>query len=149
MVAIETHSPGAAHWQAGDYERVFSVAAPARMALVAEEAGRVIGFLVAQSVEPVWDLENVAVATDARRRGLARALVSAFLARARGESAEAVFLEVREANLAARALYEKLGFVQTGRRRDYYRAPVEDAILYTFSFSSPRTNSGLAAGNPG
>lgn len=149
MVAIETHSPGAAHWQAGDYERVFSVAAPARMALVAEEAGRVIGFLVAQSVEPVWDLENVAVATDARRRGLARALVSALLARARGESAEAVFLEVREANLAARALYEKLGFVQTGRRRNYYRTPVEDAILYTFSFSSLTKNSGLAAGNPG
>ncbi len=104
IIAIEMHSPGAAHWQAGNYERVFSVAAPPRMALVAEEAGRVMGFLVAQCLGTVWEIENIAVAAEVRRRGLARGLVSELIDRARGETAEAVFLEVRESNLGARAL---------------------------------------------
>ena len=41
-----------------------------------------------------------------------------------------MFLEVRESNAAARTLYEKAGFEQTGRRHSYYTSPLEDAILY-------------------
>ena len=54
------------------------------------------------------------------------------MARARG--AKAVFLEVRESNQAARALYEKWAFLESGRRRRYYQEPDEDAILYRIDF---------------
>lgn len=47
------------------------------------------------------------------------------------QNGEAVFLEVRESNMAARRLYEKLGFAETGRRRGYYANPPEDAVLYS------------------
>jgi ribosomal-protein-alanine N-acetyltransferase len=62
-------------------------------------------------------------------------LLEKFLDFARGRSAEKVFLEVRESNLAARRLYEKLAFMETGRRKLYYQEPEEDAIVYHFGFA--------------
>jgi ribosomal-protein-alanine N-acetyltransferase len=52
------------------------------------------------------------------------------LAQARHAQGEAIFLEVRESNAAARAFYEKLGFEQMGRRKGYYADGLEDAIIY-------------------
>jgi ribosomal-protein-alanine N-acetyltransferase len=57
-------------------------------------------------------------------------LLQEFLALARSRGTEKVFLEVRESNLAARRLYEKSAFSESGRRRFYYREPQEDAIVY-------------------
>jgi ribosomal-protein-alanine N-acetyltransferase len=68
------------------------------------------------------ELLQVEVAAGYRRRGLARALLTAALQ-------GTVFLEVRESNAPAIALYEDLGFVVTARRRDYYHAPREDALV--------------------
>ena len=51
-----------------------------------------------------------------------------------GAAASTVLLEVRESNTAARQLYEKLGFVEIGGRPDYYRDPVEDALLLSIPF---------------
>ena len=62
----------------------------------------------------------------------------ALLVRTQNTNSESVFLEVRESNSAARSLYEKLGFQQTGRRKSYYANPIEDAILYSkSSFLTP------------
>ena len=74
------------------------------------------------------------VAPFARRRGLGKRLLSEFLDLARARSAEAVFLEVRESNLAARRLYEKCAFLESGRRKDYYRNPKEDSVNYRLIF---------------
>jgi ribosomal-protein-alanine N-acetyltransferase len=63
-----------------------------------------------------------------RRRGFARKLIRRFLEQNPGN----VFLEVREGNVAARQLYEKEGFTEIGRRREYYSAPLEDAIVLKF-----------------
>jgi len=57
--------------------------------------------------------------------------MEALLVQARQTNSDAVFLEVRESNTAARRLYQKLGFEETGRRKSYYSNPVEDAVLYT------------------
>ena len=74
-------------------------------------------------------LKNVAVAGEARQRGLGKVLVEAALARVRQRGARECFLEVRESNLVARRLYEGLGFASIGRRRRYYSRPVEDALV--------------------
>jgi len=87
--------------------------------------------------------ENVAVAKAARRLGFGATLVNVFLRShfcSKNEmqisevSVKSVFLEVRESNLAARKLYEKLRFKSVGRRTSYYREPQEDAIVYRYSF---------------
>jgi ribosomal-protein-alanine N-acetyltransferase len=75
-------------------------------------------------------LENLVVAPDFRRKGLATGLFAALLTRARETNSESIFLEVRESNQAALALYARLGFVESGRRKLYYANPHEDAVLY-------------------
>ena len=79
------------------------------------------------------DVTNVAVHPDHRRRGLGRSLMTALIGEAKARGVTLLHLEVREGNAAARSLYESLGFVVDGRRKGYYRAPTEDAILMTLS----------------
>jgi [ribosomal protein S18]-alanine N-acetyltransferase len=134
MRTLARHAASAAQWTDQQYEQLFA-AESRRRVLVLEEAGQVKGFLVAQPIAGEWELENVAVAADARRRGLGTRLLGEFLDQARAAGATAVFLEVRESNQAARALYEKWAFVESGRRKAYYRDPTEDALVFRFSFS--------------
>ena len=72
---------------------------------------------------------DVAVAPSERRRGLARRLLALALRAGARAGARLALLEVRAGNAGAFALYESLGFREAGRRRDYYREPVEDALL--------------------
>jgi ribosomal-protein-alanine N-acetyltransferase len=65
-----------------------------------------------------------------RRAGAATLVVSDLIEQARGAGGKSISLEVREANFAARALYEKSGFTEIGRRKSYYSHPLEDAIIY-------------------
>jgi ribosomal protein S18 acetylase RimI-like enzyme len=75
------------------------------------------------------------VAGPARRRGFGTRLLGEFLRRAQSEGATAIFLEVRESNHAARSLYEKWAFSESGRRPRYYTQPEEDAIVYRLALS--------------
>ncbi len=128
MRRIAANAATAGQWTAAQYARVFEPD-PLRILLVIEEGG-IQGFLVAAAAGPEWEIENLAVAAPARRRGLGDALVEQFLGMVQREGAESVFLEVRESNVAARAFYEKWAFVESGRRRRYYSNPPEDAIVY-------------------
>ena len=65
-----------------------------------------------------------------QREGIGRRLLEELMSRARETGADALFLEVRESNTAARSLYEQVGFEPTGRRKSYYKEPQEDGILY-------------------
>lgn len=93
------------------------------------------GFLMAQVVAGEAELLTLAVDPSARRQGIGRSLVQGFLDEARARGADLAVLEVAESNEAARALYAGMGFVETGRRRGYYRSAgrVEDAILMGLS----------------
>jgi ribosomal-protein-alanine acetyltransferase len=135
MMALERHAATAAHWSMQQYEAAFSGEAPSRVVLVVEEEAAVQGFIAGRESEREWEIENIAVAGSARRRGLGTRLLGEFLDLARHRKAEAAFLEVRESNLAARKLYEKCAFVESGRRRHYYREPDEDAIVYRLDFA--------------
>jgi ribosomal-protein-alanine acetyltransferase len=130
ILAIEQQAPGAAHWTAEQYYKLMG----SGVVLVAEEAGHLCGFVCAKAVAGEWEIENVVVAAEFLRRGIANELVRALIQRAANEAASAILLEVRESNLPARRLYEKHGFREVGRRRGYYRDPVEDAILYALRF---------------
>jgi [ribosomal protein S18]-alanine N-acetyltransferase len=114
---------------------VFNNSVPRRMILVVEEGACLQGFLVARSIDTEWEIENVGVASNLRRRGTGTALTRELLRVARAEGGTTVLLEVRESNTVAREFYLKLGFVQDGRRKAYYRNPNEDAINYRLRFS--------------
>ena len=129
MIELERRQATASHWGGAEYLQIFVVGGRSRLALVLEEAGRLLGFIVAAGVDPEWEIENIVVAEDVRRRGLGSRLMRGFLKAVAKRGAESVFLEVRESNHAARELYEKWGFVEAGRRRGYYSGPVEDAVI--------------------
>ena len=97
--------------------------------LVAEEYGRVAGYIGSQTVPDESDMMNVAVHPEFRRRGIAEALVTALCAALKAQGSVSLTLEVRASNDPAKALYEKLGFEQVGRRPNYYRNPKEDALI--------------------
>ena len=141
VLDLERASPLAAHWNEQGYRE--AVAPPAggseRLLLVAQFAGSrqqpanasdLAGFIVARHLAPEWELENIVVADSARRTGIGTRLLNALLAQAQETRSASIFLEVRESNAAARILYEKAGFQQTGCRKAYYSLPTEDAILY-------------------
>lgn len=90
----------------------------------------VVGFLVARGIASEWELENIVVASDARGKGIGMALLRFLQARVREAGGAPIHLEVRDSNAAARHLYEKAGFLQSGRRKAYYTDPSDDAILY-------------------
>ena len=98
------------------------------------EAMRVEGFAVANRNGLECEIENVVVNPEQQRRGLGKTLLKELLNRLRRNACEAVFLEVRESNRAARGLYTKCGFQEVGRRVKYYAQPQEDAVLYRFCF---------------
>jgi ribosomal-protein-alanine acetyltransferase len=135
MMALEKHAATAAHWSLQQYETAFSAEAPSRVVLILEEEAGVQAFIAGRALGEEWEIENIAVAGPSRRRGLGTRLLGEFVDLARSQGAEAVFLEVRESNLAARRLYEKWGFVESGRRKCYYREPEEDAMVYRLGFA--------------
>ena len=97
--------------------------------LVAVEGNRVAGYIGSQTVMDETDMMNVAVHPDFRRQGIAEALVNGLVEHLKTMGSHCLTLEVRASNAPAIALYEKLGFHEIGRRKNYYRNPREDALI--------------------
>jgi ribosomal-protein-alanine N-acetyltransferase len=145
LVEIAAHSATAAQWNPAEYQKLFTpeftpdpALAPgqnqARAALVVEQDGSLVGFIVGRQVDDEWEIENIAVTGAARRCGLGSRLVGELLDLVRNRGGKSVFLEVRESNRAARSLYEKWAFIEVGRRKMYYQNPAEDALILKFKF---------------
>jgi len=95
-------------------------------------AAQPVGFALARVAADQAELLSIGVVPDRQRRGVARRMIAACVERVGGAGARALFLEVGEANRAARTLYEGLGFRVVGRRHQYYRTPdgaAEDALV--------------------
>lgn len=123
--AIQDASPEAARWNAVDYLQYDL--------WVCEIDGRIAGFaVVRQTVPGELELLNLAVAPELRRQGVARRLVEALLAEVKSSPPCSLFLEVRESNHAARALYKSLNFEELNARPNYYENPTETAIVMKF-----------------
>jgi ribosomal-protein-alanine N-acetyltransferase len=95
----------------------------------ASGAPAVLGYVLATVLGPEGEIADIAVAPEARGRGIGGILLDEMLAMLGGEGVRTVYLEVRESNAAARRLYESRSFGPVGRRRGYYQHPVEDALV--------------------
>ena len=93
------------------------------------ESSPIAGYIVARETAGELHINNVAVRPEFRRRGIGETLLSRVIEEARRRNANAAFLEVRSANHAAQALYEKCGFRAIARRANYYSEPLEDAVV--------------------
>ncbi|MGH7508292.1 MAG: ribosomal protein S18-alanine N-acetyltransferase [Gemmatimonadales bacterium] len=97
--------------------------------LVAHTGQAITGYLIGREVAGTGEVLNLAVSPDFRRRGVGRALLRAGLTLLRKRRVDEVFLEVRESNRSAQALYLSSGFTPVGQRSAYYRNPKEDALV--------------------
>lgn len=102
---------------------------PLSLWVVAIRDGVVLGYVGSQSVLGEADMMNLAVLPEYRRAGIGQRLVDALIEHLRKQDVHSLTLEVRASNGPAIALYQKLGFVQVGRRPNYYAAPREDALI--------------------
>ena len=106
--------------------------------LCAYTDGEFSGFLMAFHVLDECHLLDIATEEKFRRRGIGAALIRELMKRAGEKDGSVIYLEVREKNQAARGLYEKLGFVPVGKRKDYYKYPTDDAVLYTLTLGEEK-----------
>jgi|HubBroStandDraft_5_1064220.scaffolds.fasta_scaffold24726_2 ribosomal-protein-alanine N-acetyltransferase len=135
IVAIEQSVHGAPHWPRSLYEEALLVGSPQpRLALVANgtDTGEIAGFIIASLIAPEAELESIAVAEIAQRRGVGRRLLQALAVELHEQGIAELHLEVRASNLPAIRFYESQNFKQIGVRPRYYSDPEEDAVLMTF-----------------
>lgn len=146
VITLERRVAEAPHWAKTDYLGMLEAEANrmvGRCLLVAElykdGAAELVGFAVGRAVktslDAVGELESVVVAPEARRGGVGQALCEAVIRWCGDEGADEVELEVRSANAGAIELYRRLGFVEEGLRRGYYRDPSDDAVLMRIKVS--------------
>jgi ribosomal-protein-alanine N-acetyltransferase len=93
----------------------------------------IVGFIVARQMADEIHVNNVAVRPEYRRLGIGQRLLRDVLYWCREQQVHQAVLEVRAENIAAQKLYQACGFEVIGRRRRYYKAPVEDALLMAVS----------------
>jgi [ribosomal protein S18]-alanine N-acetyltransferase len=97
-----------------------------------DDTGKTVaGYIASRVSADELHINNIGVREDWRRMGLGAALLEAALEDGARAGARLAVLEVRAGNAAAQALYGRFGFEVVGRRRDYYRSPVEDALVMT------------------
>lgn len=126
-------------WTRGNF--VDSLAAGYVASTLNGSGGELIAYCVAMRGAGELHLLNITVAPLARRRGHARRLLGALVALCRAQGDGRIWLEVREANVAAQATYRRLGFTQVGMRRNYYPAPAgarEDAVVMSLDIDAAR-----------
>lgn len=114
-------------WSAASFREALSM--ELSFGLVAESGGEIAGYLVGRATLGTGEILNLAVVPEWRRRRIGRQLLESGLESLAARGAEEVFLEVRESNAGALALYQSLGFRAVGQRAAYYRSPREDALV--------------------
>ncbi len=136
---IETESRAYAFpWSRGIFSDCLRGGHECRVMLRDEE---IVGHAVLSAAAGEAHLLNVCVRRELQGQGLGRQFVAYLIQRAGVLGAQAMFLEVRPSNKVAIALYESLGFVQVGTRRDYYPGHLgrEDALVLALTLEAPAT----------
>lgn len=102
---------------------------PKTICLVAEKIGKIVGYCIVYTADDEVDIARIAVLKESRRFGIASELIHALDVICWENQIQIIMLDVRVSNDGARAFYEKHGFTQDGIRENYYKNPIEDAIL--------------------
>ena len=102
---------------------------PLSLWVVAVDGNTVVGYVGSQAVMCEADMMNLAVLPSYRRQNIGKNLVTELIKQLSERGVHCLTLEVRASNEAAIGLYSGLGFVQVGRRPNYYKAPKEDALI--------------------
>ena len=97
--------------------------------MVAIDNEKVVGYVGSQTVLWETDMMNIAVHPDYRKQGIGTALIVGLIGALELRGSHSLMLEVRASNISAISVYEKLGFSEVGRRKNYYRNPKEDALI--------------------
>lgn len=99
------------------------------MCFTATDDSGIVGYIVGTKIPPEGEIYRIAVREDKRQRGIGYRLLSFGLKSEIGSGVETVFLEVREKNIPARALYKSYGFSEIGIRKNYYQNPTDNAVI--------------------
>ena len=108
------------------YSEVYGRYSITRVAVINDH---IAGYIIARLILDEGHLLDMAVKSSARRRGISRKLMEDVIRGLRLNRCKAFYLEVRASNVAARRLYENMGFAIIGTRKTYYKNPVEDACI--------------------
>jgi ribosomal-protein-alanine N-acetyltransferase len=108
---------------------IFNQPISSAFVIVYKPQKKVIGYLVFWQIKEQMQINNIAIHPDFRRMGIAEAVMHKILSEIRTERTKFVTLEVRPSNIAARYLYNKLGFDVLGIKEDYYHNPPEHALV--------------------
>ena len=108
---------------------------PTALCLVAEKAGRRVGYLLAYQAADEIEIARVAVVEEVKRQGVGTALMKKLQEEGTQRKAGKILLDVREKNYTAQAFYEKTGFKKDGVRKSFYTEPEEDAVLMSMQIS--------------
>ena len=127
VMAVE-HDSFLTPWSRSAFEEELAQNRLARY-IVAEENGAIVGYAGTWLVINEAHVTNVAVSSQRRREGIGRLLMQNLMELARENGMESMTLEVRVSNAAARHLYEQMGFVEAGIRKNYYSETKEDALI--------------------
>ncbi|MEA2765222.1 MAG: [ribosomal protein S18]-alanine N-acetyltransferase [Gemmatimonadaceae bacterium] len=147
QVTLIEKSSFADPWSEESFRRLIGVAPAIFLVALFPPDDAIAGYVVAFSVGEDGELLNVAVDPKFRGRGLAGQMLDAVLIELGARGVRTAFLEVRESNTAARALYESRNFVEIGRRSKYYRRPVEDALVLRRTLEVAEGDSRRAQGS--
>jgi ribosomal-protein-alanine N-acetyltransferase len=115
-------------WSEESFRRLLA-GHPAIFQVLVLPGHKIAGYVIAFAIGEDGELLNVAVEPASRGNGFAGQMLDAVLIEMASGGVRAAFLEVRESNAAARGLYGSRGFKEIGRRKNYYRRPVEDALV--------------------
>ena len=111
--------------------------------LVVFEDDKVVGYVGSQTVLGETDMMNVAVHPDYRKQGIGTGLIVGLIGELEKRGSHSLMLEVRVSNESAISVYQKLGFTEVGRRKNYYRNPKEDALILRKEWEYDHTRGGV------
>ena len=106
-----------------------TVSNPSTVCLLAEKAGKAVGYLFAYRAGDEAEIARIAVAGEQKRQGVGKSLMRTLEEIGQKKQIRRLLLDVRESNREARAFYEKMAFQEDGIRRGFYQDPPEDAVL--------------------
>ena len=118
--AIEKQVYGKTAWSADQFKSEFAKSPKSAQYLAAEFEGQLIAYGGIFYVADVADIHTLTVVADHRRKGIGRELLKRLIDWARAKKAQAIMLEMRLGNDAARPLYESFGFIEISKRENYY-----------------------------